>query len=190
MCHWLYPGCKRFPNRTKQCFRRTFEKMSGAHVQMNAESSVLPACLLPWPRAAPSWCFFLPQEAERNLKFPQRVGPQMQEERFPHWYFKTISQSPNRQPHAITDQKAKSASLDCVCVCIKTQIIRFEAKSDSQQNSLRWHCGFWPCSRREEERLISDKSYLFDHQIWGEKISLRQTQNVIYKDRIVFFKHK
>ena len=192
VCHWLYPGCKWFPNRTKQCLRRTSEKLSGAHVQMNAESSVLPASLLPWPRATPSWCFFLAQEAERNLKFPQGVEPQMQEEHFLHWCFKTISQSPNRQPHAITDQKAKSASLDCVCVCIKTQIIRFEGKSDSQQNSLRWRCGFWPRLGREEERLISDKSYLFNHQICGEKkkISLRQTQNVIYKDRIVFFKHK
>lgn len=140
--------------------------------------------LLKFPGSGHRTLEHLPQEAERNLKFPQRVGPQMQEEHFPHWYFKTISQSPNRQPHAITDQKAKSASLDCVCVCIKTQIIRFEGKSDSQQNSLRWHCGFWPCLRREEDRLISDKSYLFDHQIWGENISLRQAQNVIYKDRL------
>lgn len=191
LCTWQRPGVspalprmQAISQQDQTMFAKDIRKKCQEHMYEWMQSSVLPASLLPWPRATPSWCFFLLQEAERNLKFPQRVGPQMQEEHFPHWYFKTISQSPNRQPHAITDQKAKSASLDCVCVCIKTQIITFEGKSDSQQNSLRWHCGFWPCLRREEDRLISDKSYLFDHQIWGENISLRQAQNVIYKDRL------
>lgn len=130
--HRFYPGCKWFPNRTKQCLQRTSENT----VRMNAGSSVLPVSLLPWPRATPCWCFLLPKETEGNLKLLQGVGPQMQEEHFPHWYFKTISQSPNHQPHAITGLKAKNAGLDCVCVCIKTQIIRSEGNSDSQQNSL------------------------------------------------------
>lgn len=77
LCTWQCPGVslalprmQAISNRTKQCSAKDIRKNVRAHVQMNAESSVLPACLLPWPRAAPSWCFFLTPGGREKPEVP------------------------------------------------------------------------------------------------------------------------
>lgn len=73
-----------------------------------------------------------------------------------------------------------------MCVCIKTQIIRFEGKVRQPTEFFKmtlWVLAVFKAGRRE---AYFRQELFVRHQIWGRKISLRQTQNVIYKDRIVF----
>ena len=122
---WQCPGVPSILSRmqvisqqNRIMFAKDIWKKCQEHSKNERRELGLAVSLLPWPRATPCWCFLLPKDTEGNLKLLQGVGPQMQEEHFPHWCFKTISQSPNHQPHAITGLKAKNASLDCVCVCV------------------------------------------------------------------------
>lgn len=94
-------------NRTKQCLR-TFEKCQGAHVQMNAESPVLPACLQPLAQGCPKLVLLpTPGGREKPGSSQAELGHKCRRNAFPSLIFQDYFTPPNRQPHAITDQKAK-----------------------------------------------------------------------------------
>lgn len=69
---------------------------------MNAGSSILPVPLLSWLKATPSWCFLLPEETERNLKFLRGVEPQNAGGTLSSLIFQDYFTISNHQPHAIT----------------------------------------------------------------------------------------
>lgn len=135
VCPRFYSGHLQFPNKSTQHSQRTSEKNVRDTCTNNAGRCVLPASLLPWPgppRVAASSCSKRQRETWSSC---EELGHKCRRNTF-LTDISRLFHNCQTTGHMQSLAEAKSASLDCACVCTQTQIARFEGNADSQQNSL------------------------------------------------------